>query len=82
MRGDSGAGMAPKFADYFALATLNVGEPRLTRFVGGSTLEGPGFELSVPRAISRDGNLLAADRHLITDDGEPFGELLGWRSAQ
>ena len=29
-----------KFADYFVLATLNVGGPRLTRFVGDSTLEG------------------------------------------
>ena len=38
-----------KFADYFALATLNVGGPRLTRFVGDSTLEEAGFEPSVPR---------------------------------
>jgi len=37
-----------KFADYFVLAKLNVGGPRLTRFVGDSTLEGTGFEPLVP----------------------------------
>ena len=39
--------------------------PMRDRWFADSPLEGNGFELSVPRAITRDGNLLAADRHLI-----------------
>jgi hypothetical protein len=37
------------------------------RFARDSPLEECGFELSVPRAISRDGNPLAADRHPISN---------------